>query len=202
MIELKRAVLLEWLTIAWMTFGAVAGLAAGTIAHSVSLTAFGLDSAVEGACAGVLLQRLSFEVRHGPAHSEASERRAAIIVGILLLAAAAYIFIDALTHLVRHQSPEVSVFGIVLTILTIPIVVPLAGAKLRIARDIASRALRADAIGNVVVWYLAAVVLAGLSAQAIFHAWWVDAAASLVVVALLIFEGVEAVRGAEISQSG
>ena len=55
---LKRAILLEALTIAWTAVAAAVGLIAGTLSRSVSLTAFGLASAVELICAGVLIWRL------------------------------------------------------------------------------------------------------------------------------------------------
>lgn len=195
---LERAVLLERLTIVWMTVTSVAGLVAGAIARSVSLTAFGLDSAVELSCAVILLRRLVLEMAHGSEGSERHERQAAQVVGALLLVAAAYIAVDAVLHLARRQAPGLSGFGIGITLVTIPVMVPLAGAKLKIAGQLASRALRADAIGNVVVWYLAAVVLVSLVAETAFHLWWLDGVASLVIVVLLTIEGIEAVRGAEI----
>ena len=54
-------------------------------------------------------------------------------------------------------------------------------------------------IGNVVCWYLAVVVLLSLTAQFYFHLWWVDGAASLVIVGLLVVEGVQAIRGTKVT---
>lgn len=187
------------MTIAWTAVAGVAGLAIGAIVRSVSMTAFGLDAIVELACAIVVLKRLGAEIVEGLAGSEIHERRAAAIVGVLLLAAALYIAIDAALHLLRHQVPQVSGVGLILTIASIFVLVPLAQAKLKVARQIGSRALRADAIGNVVCWYLAAVVLASIVAQAYLRAWWLDGGASLVIVALLVVEGAQALRGAEIA---
>lgn len=188
---LVRAIRLEWLTIGWTAIAGAAAFVAGVRAHSVSLHAFALDSTVESVCAGVLIVRLRSELERR-ADAGAWERIAARIVGVLLLAAACYITANALWHLLAHRGQDVSLPGIALTIATIPIMAPLAQYKLAIARLLPSRALRADAVGNAVCWYLAAVVLAGLAAQAIFRAWWLDSAASLAVVVLLVVEGWQA----------
>jgi divalent metal cation (Fe/Co/Zn/Cd) transporter len=188
---LVRAIRLEWLTIGWTAIAGAAAFVAGVWAHSVSLHAFALDSAVESVCAGVLIVRLRSELERRP-DAGVWERIAARIVGVLLLAAAAYITVNALWHLLAHRGQDVSLPGIALTIATIPIMAPLAHHKLAIARLLPSRALRADAVGNAVCWYLAALVLAGLAAQGIFRAWWLDSAASLAVVALLVAEGWQA----------
>src|SRR4051794_39701241 len=38
---------LEWFTVAWMTIESAVAIGTGIIAHSVSLTAFGIDSLIE-----------------------------------------------------------------------------------------------------------------------------------------------------------
>jgi divalent metal cation (Fe/Co/Zn/Cd) transporter len=67
----------------------------------------------------------------------------------------------------------------------------LAKAKLRVADNIDSRALRADAMETLTCGYLAWVLLAGLALNAVTHWWWVDSVASLAIVPLLIREGWE-----------
>jgi len=179
-------------TIAWTIVAGLASLAAGSILHSISLEAFGADSLVECACAGVLLRRLKREMRAGWEPSSGEERRAARIVGALLLCAAVYITAYALWNLTQHHRPERALFGMVLTTLSIPVMALLANGKLRIARAIQSRALRADAIGNVVCWYLAAMVLVSVFLDWRFGLWWIDGVASIAIVALLVYEGVKA----------
>lgn len=195
---LARAVTLEWLTIAWTALAGTVGMAAGLVAHSVSTTAFGLDAYVEMICAGVLLRRLMAQRNHHPDVVVRLEMEAGKIVGALLVAAAVYVVIYAGWNLSHHRGQAVSVIAMALTLATLPVMVPLAGAKLKLAGTLRSRALRADAIGNAVCWYLAAIVLVGLAAQVMFKVWWLDGAASLAVVALLIKEGLDAWRGVEV----
>ena len=64
---------LEWLTMGWMTVEAAVAIAAGWMASSLVLTAFGLDSLIELASASVLIWRLSVELRHGQVFSERAE---------------------------------------------------------------------------------------------------------------------------------
>jgi len=71
-----------------MTVEAVVAIAAGVTAGSLVLIAFGLDSVIELASAGVLMWRLSVELRHGQAFSERAERIASRIGGALLFALA------------------------------------------------------------------------------------------------------------------
>jgi len=88
---IREAFRLEWLTIGWMTVEALVAIAAGVTAGSLVLIAFGLDSVIELASAGVLMWRLSVELRHGQKFSEHAERIASRIGGALLFALAAYV---------------------------------------------------------------------------------------------------------------
>jgi divalent metal cation (Fe/Co/Zn/Cd) transporter len=56
---IREAFWLEWATIAWMVIEAAAAVAAGVMAGSIALLAFGLDSLIELISAGVLIWRLT-----------------------------------------------------------------------------------------------------------------------------------------------
>ena len=96
---IREAFRLEWLTIGWMTVEAVVAIAAGVTAGSLVLIAFGLDSVIELASAGVLMWRLSVELRHGQKFSERAERIASRIGGALLFVLAAYVTAAAVWQL-------------------------------------------------------------------------------------------------------
>jgi divalent metal cation (Fe/Co/Zn/Cd) transporter len=200
-LEFERAALvrtafeLEWLTLAWMVVEAAVAIGAGLAARSLLLLAFGVDSIIELASAGLLLWRLSVELRHGRALSEAAERAAGRIGGILLFALAVYVVAGAAYSLWQRQGAEFSAAGLALTVAAIPIMYFLARRKLRIADEIGSRALRADAVESVTCGWLSLVVVAGLGAQLAFGAWWIDAVASLAIVYFLVKEGREAWAG-------
>ena len=71
----------------------------------------------------------------------------------------------------------------------------IATVKMRIADQIGSRALRADAVESITCTYLSGIVVAGLLIQLLMPGWWwVDSLASLAIVVLLVKEGREALE--------
>ncbi len=189
---IRQALQLEWLTIGWMTIEAAVGIAAGWAAGSLVLTAFGLDSLIELASAGVLMWRLSVELRHGQHVSEQAERLASRTGGALLFALAAYVSVTAIWSLAAGRGEAFSWPGFIVALAAIPGMRYLAHRKIAIADRLGSRALRADAMEAVTCGWLSFVVVISLAAQWIFGAWWIDGAGSLAIVWFLIKEGREA----------
>ena len=188
----RQAFRLEWITIGWVTVEAAVALAAGQVAHSITLTAFAIDSIIELLSAGVLIWRLGVELRRGEAFSERAERTASRIAGALLLALAAYVVASAAWGLWTRRGQEFSWPGLAVTAASIPIMALLARRKLAIAERLGSRALRADAVESITCGWLAFVAVFGLLAQLVIGAWWIDAATSLAIVWFLVKEGREA----------
>jgi len=191
----RAAFRLEWLTIAWMTVEAAIAIAAGWSAHSLVLLAFGLDSVIELASAGVLMWRLSVELRHGRVFSERAEHIARRIGGALLWLLAAYVTAAAAWQLWNGTGEEFSWPGFIVALVAIPAMRYLARRKIAIAEQIGSRALRADAMEAVTCGWLSFVVVASLAAQWLFGAWWIDGVGSLAIVFFLVKEAREAWRG-------
>jgi divalent metal cation (Fe/Co/Zn/Cd) transporter len=192
-----QAIRLEALTVAWLIVEAAVAVASGVAAHSLSLLAFGIDSLIELISAFVLLWRLSVERRHGEALSEAAERLASRIGGVLLLALAAYVVASVGWSLWQRQGEEFSSPGLIVAILTIPVMYGLAREKLRLADRLGSRALRIDAVESIACLYLSVVIVVGLVAQFLFGAWWIDGVTALALVWFLVKEGCEAWQGEE-----
>jgi divalent metal cation (Fe/Co/Zn/Cd) transporter len=197
-----QAFRLEWATIGWMTVEAVVAMAAGIAAGSLSLMAFGLDSAVELISACVLMWRLSVELRRGQEFSENADRLAARIGGVLLFVLAAYVVASAAWSLWSGYGQEFSIAGLAVTAAAIPVMYVLAKRKLKVAEAIGSRALRADAVESITCGYLAAVVVIGLIAELLTGFWWVDALTSLAIVWFLVKEGREAWVGEKWCEHG
>ncbi len=191
----RAAFRLEWLTLAWMVVEAAVAIGAGLAAHSLLLLAFGIDSVIELVSAGVLLWRLSVELRHGREFSEEAERRASRVGGILLFALAAYVVVAAAVSLWQRRGAEFSIPGLTLAVAAIPIMYFLARRKIAIAGRIGSHALRADAVESLTCGWLSLVVVVGLALEYATGAWWLDSAASLAIVYFLVKEGREAWRG-------
>lgn len=189
---IRHAFRLEWLTVAWMIVEGAVAIGAGIVAGSLTLTAFGLDSLIELASACVLIWRLNIELRHGQAFSERAERTASKIGGGLLFALAIYIVAGTVWSLWARHGETFSLLGLIVAIMTIPIMALLARSKIAIATDLGSRAMRADAVESITCGWLSFVVVIGLVADLLLGAWWVDAITSLAIVWFVVKEGREA----------
>jgi divalent metal cation (Fe/Co/Zn/Cd) transporter len=192
---IRQAFRLEWLTIGWMTVEAVVAIGAGLTAGSLVLMAFGLDSLIELASAGVLTWRLTVELRRGERFSEEVEKRASRIAGALLLALAAYVTIAAAWSLLTRTGEAFSWPGLIIALAAIPPMRYLAQRKIAVAEKLGSWALRADAMEAVTCGWLSFVVVVSLAAQWAVGAWWIDGVASLAIVWFLVKEGREAWAG-------
>ena len=182
------ALRLEKITIVWMVVEAAAAVGAGIVAHSLLLVAFGIDSAIELASGIVVFKRFRVE-------AEQIERRTARIAGYLLLLLSVYVTIQAIVGLVNRHAAETSPIGIGVAVIAAVAMPVLARAKRRVADTINSRSLRADAMETLTCGYLSWILLVGLALNAATHWWWIDSAASLVIVPLLIRDAFEAISG-------
>ncbi|HTV04545.1 MAG TPA: cation transporter [Acidobacteriaceae bacterium] len=179
---------LQGITLAWMLVECGLSLYAAARAHSPVLLAFGSGSLVELLSATVVLLPLL----PGVAVSERLTTRAASI--LLYTLAGVVCIIAALSLALRHH-PEVSLLGIAVTIAALIAMPFLAWLKRREARRTGNAALAADAVQSATCAYLAAITLAGLAVNALFHVAWFDSLAALAAVPLLLKEAREAWKG-------
>jgi divalent metal cation (Fe/Co/Zn/Cd) transporter len=184
----RRAIRLEYFTIAWNVLEAVVALASGILASSIALVGFGLDSVIETASGVALLWRFK---QHG-LEEQAAESRAVKLVGVTFFALAAYVGYEAVSDLRLHHRPEFSLPGFVLALLSL-VVMPILGiAKRRTARKLGSRALAADGMETLVCAFLSATLLLGLGLNGLRGWWWADPIAGLLITVFMVREGYEA----------
>ena len=187
----RRSVAVVWLqgvTLLWMLIECGVALFAASQAHSPALLAFGSDSLVE------LLSALVVLLQFVP-HLTISEERATRAAAVLLFALAAVVTLIAGLSFTGNVHPEGSTLGIAVTAIALLVMPVLGWLKRREARRLQNPALAADAVQSATCAYLAAITLAGLASNAIFHAGWFDATAALVAAPLLVNEGRKAWRG-------
>ncbi len=125
-----------------MTVEAAAAIVSGIAANSLTLVAFGIDSVIELASAGVLVWRLTVELRRGQMFAESAEQKASRVGGGLLFVLAAYVVISAGWKLWAHQGAEFSLPGLILCVLAVPIMYFLSRRKLALTETLGSRASR------------------------------------------------------------
>lgn len=190
---MERGRRLEYLTISWNSLEALAALVSGSVAGSVALVGFGLDSLIEVTSGAALLWRLHQD--REPLKREVAERLALRIVGSCFLALAAYIGYDSLSSLFTREAPQRSLPGIAIAAASLIVMPLLSRAKRKVSAGIGSAAMAADARQTDFCAYLAAILLGGLLLNALFQMWWADPAAGLVMVPIIAKEGIAGWRG-------
>lgn len=179
---------LQGITIVWMFVECAVALIAAERAHSSVLLAFGSDSVIELLSATVVLLQFSKGVR-------LNANRASRIAGMLLLALAGVVVVTSIASLVLHLEPKPSLLGISITVAALIVMPVLSAAKSHFAHVTGNVALAADSMQSATCAYLAAITLAGLAVNALFHLPWVDSVAALGVTPILFVEGRRALRG-------
>jgi divalent metal cation (Fe/Co/Zn/Cd) transporter len=184
----RLIVWLQSITLVWMLAECGVSLYGAVTAHSPALLAFGADSFVELLSATVILLAIA------PSFSLTKDR-AARLAGILLFVLAGVVALVTLLSLLYRVKAETSCSGIAITLAALLVMPILSWMKRRTARQTNNRALAADAVQSATCAYLAAITLAGLAINAFWHISWVDSAAALLALPILIVEGRRALRG-------
>lgn len=185
---------LEYVTIIWNSLEGIIAIGAGTLAGSIALVGFGIDSVIEVSSGAIILWRL--------VSGEHREELALRLVGISFLALAAYVAFDAIKALWFFEAPDASYIGIAIAELSLAAMPLLARAKRRVAAQINSRAMHADSRQTDLCTYLSAILLGGLGLNAALGWWWADPVAGLIMVPIIVSEGVQALRGTTCCDAG
>jgi divalent metal cation (Fe/Co/Zn/Cd) transporter len=188
----RRGRRLEYFTIVWNSLEGLIAIGAGVIAGSISLVGFGVDSFIEVTSGAALLWRMSGDDQARWEHREAITLR---IVWLCFVALAAYVAYEAVNDLVSGSPSRPSAVGIALAGVSLVVMPLLARSKRRVARALASGAMRADARQTDFCMYLSAILLAGLVLNFLVGWWWADPIAALIMTPLIIKEGSSALRG-------
>ena len=126
---------------------------------------------------------------------EHAEKVTLRIVGWCFIALGVYVAYDSITSLLLQEAPSESRVGIALAAVSLVVMPLLARAKRKVAINMGSAALTADARQTQLCTYLSAILLGGLALNAAWGLWWADPVAALVMVPIILKEGVDALRG-------
>jgi divalent metal cation (Fe/Co/Zn/Cd) transporter len=195
---LQQARLAQRITVGWVVVEGAVAIGAGIAAHSVALTAFGVDSGIELFSSVVVLRRLLQRTESEERGSmTGGERNATKLVGFALYGLIAYIVLSAGVALGFRFEPAASPLGIGLTIASLVIMAALWRWRLALADRLGSPALRGDAACSMVCLYMAGVALVGLLLNQFFGLWWADPLAALALIWWIRGEAREAVEASK-----
>ena len=189
----RRGKHLEYFTIAWNSLEGLVAVVAGVFSGSIALVGFGIDSFIEVTSGVVLLWRMTVDA--DVPTRERNEKLSLRIVGVCFLALAVYVGYESISDLVSRKSPEHSVPGILLASVSLIAMPLLSRAKKKVAKELGSAAMHADAKQTDFCVYLSAILLIGLLLNAGPGWWWADPVAALGMTPLIAWEGWQAVRG-------
>jgi divalent metal cation (Fe/Co/Zn/Cd) transporter len=187
----RRARLLSWTSLAWLGFEGVATVLAGALAGSVALVANGLDSGIEAMASVIVVWRFAA----ARISSERAERTAQRLVAASFFLLAPYVAAEAIHALAAEHRAETTWLGIALSVATLSICPWLGRAKVRLGEQLNSAATTGEGRQNLICAYLATGVLAGLLANTLLGAWWLDPVVALGIAGVAVKEGRDAWRG-------
>ncbi|MFC1990628.1 cation diffusion facilitator family transporter [Chloroflexota bacterium] len=187
----EKGLYLEYFTVSYNILEAAASIIFGSIASSVALIGFGLDSIVESLSGMVLIWRLR---QHGKITKEAEERiekRATRFVAITFLVLGLYVLFESVRKLAVAEIPEPSVPGMAIAVASLIVMPLLTWQKYKTGKQINSKALVADSKETLACSFLSVALLLGLGANYLFGFWQADPIVGLIIVAFLFREGRE-----------
>ena len=176
----RRALRLEYATIAWNVGEAVFTIAIGASAGSLALIGFGTDSIIEVFASSVVI----WHVRPGHATDRPERTRLALrLVAVAFIALTIVLAAASINELVAGHRAKESIPGIVYLAVTAVVMFTLAYVKRRTAAELGSAPLRSEASLTFLDGILSTLTLIGLGLNAFLGWAWADPAAALFVAA-------------------
>jgi cation diffusion facilitator family transporter len=190
----RKGLFLEYFTVIYNILEAAASIVFGSIAGSIALVGFGLDSVVESLSGLILIWRLR---HHGRVSAEAEERvenKARKLVAATFFILGTYILYESIDKLATTEIPEPSLPGIIIAALSIIIMPVLMWQKYKTGKQINSKALIADSRETLACAFLSVALLLGLGLNYLFGFWQADPIVGFIIVVFLFREGWEALN--------
>ncbi|MEE9610945.1 MAG: cation transporter, partial [Desulfatiglandales bacterium] len=178
-------------TVGYNIIEAFVSIVFGSIANSIALIGFGLDSVVESLSGFVLIWRLRQHGKIPEAEEERIEKKATRIVALTFFVLGFYVLFQSLKKLIGKEISDPSLPGIIIAIVSMIIMPFLTWQKYRTGKQIRSRALIADSKETLACAFLSVALLLGLGSNYLFGFWQADPVAGLIIVIFLFREGLE-----------
>ena len=185
----KRGLRLEYFTVGYNIIEAIVSIIFGSIANSIALVGFGLDSIVESLSGFVLIWRLGKHTKISKLEEERIEKKAMKFVAITFFVLGLYVLFQSANKLILVEIPDPSLPGIIIAMASIIVMPILARRKYQTGKQINSRALVADSKETLACAFLSIALLLGLGSNYVFGFWQADPIVGLIIVIFLFREG-------------
>lgn len=193
----RWAYLMAVITIAYNIVEGVVSVSFGLEDETMALFGFGLDSFVE-VISGVGIWHMIRRLRtnHGNANPDQFEQQALRVTGTAFYLLTAGLVIVATVNLVYRHKPETTVWGIIISVISILTMWALMHYKLRVGRELNSQAIIADANCTKTCLYLSLVLLLASAGYELTGIGSLDSIGTIVIAWLSFREGREAFQKA------
>lgn len=188
----RVAIFLAIITVAYNVVEGIAAVYFGLEDETLALFGFGLDSFVE-VVSGIGIWHMVIRMRkYGDEHRDQFETRALKITGTAFYLLTAGLIISAIYNLITSAFPKTTVWGIVISGLSILVMWWLIREKKKVGTLLNSDAIIADANCTKTCLQLSFVLLIASLGYEVFGIGSIDAIGSLVIAGIAFREGKEA----------
>ncbi|MFH1448750.1 MAG: cation transporter [Candidatus Micrarchaeota archaeon] len=193
--DVNKALFAQYLLLGYNITEAAVSLFFGSVAGSIALISFGLDSAIESASTLIVTWRLKKTGTCSQEKEAVYEKRAFRWVGYSFMLLAVYVVFESGKKLVLNEAPEASVPGIAIALASILFMPRLAKYRHDLGHRINCNSLIADSKQTMLCVYMSIALLAGIGFNMLLGWWWADPLVGFVIAALAVNEGKRALEG-------
>lgn len=188
-----------WLSIFTIVYNVAEGLISvflGITDDTLALAGFGADSFIE-VISGVGVAVMILRIRNNPgSHVSRFEENALRITGISFYMLAAVLVAGTVINLVQGTRPETTIWGIVISLISIAVMLVLFLAKRKTGKELGSEAIVADAYCTRICIYMSLVLLFSSLLYELTGFAYADAIGAAGLVWFSVSEGREALEKA------
>lgn len=159
--------------------------------ESLTLFGFGVDSFIEF-ISGLGIAHMIVRIRKNPdTHRDDFERTALRVTGYAFYILVAGLVISSVVNVVQGKAPTTTLWGVIISLISIVVMIVLLVGKMRIGRALHSEAILADAGCTRVCIYMSVILLISSALYEWFRIPYIDAAGSLGLAWFSFVEGKE-----------
>ncbi|MEW6615650.1 MAG: cation transporter [Thermodesulfobacteriota bacterium] len=189
----NRALLLAAISVCYNILEGLVSVYFGYTDETLSLFGFGLDSFVE-LISGVGVWHMIIRVRNNNNQKDSFEKTALRITGVSFYTLTFGLFVTAIYNIYSNSKPITTVWGIIISLLSVLTMIFLTRAKLSIGKKLNSNAIIADANCTKTCVYLSIVLLLSSVLYEIFRIGYIDSIGALGIAYYAFKEGRESLE--------
>jgi divalent metal cation (Fe/Co/Zn/Cd) transporter len=201
----KKAYMLSLFTIVYNIVEGLISMFLGYQDETLALFGFGVDSFIE-VMSGIGIALMILRIRKNPLSSKSTfEIKALKITGTAFYLLSAGLLAGIIVNLVNHHKPETTLWGVVISLISIAVMVWLMNTKKKVGKQLNSEPIIADANCTKICVYMSLVLLASSLIYELTGFAYADVIGAAGLIYFSVSEGKEAfekAKGKECSCGG